>query len=100
MWLHDTWRDLVYAARSLTKTPGFAALALLTLAIGIGVNAAVFIIIDGVALKPLPVEDAKHLFRVERCFTSGARGDVQYAFRQSEYTEVCDQSCTMLRNRR
>src|SRR5262245_47541309 len=66
IWVHDAWRDVAYACRTLSKTPGFAALALLTLAIGIGVNAAVFIIIDGLAFKPLPVQDAAHVFRIER----------------------------------
>jgi putative ABC transport system permease protein len=92
VWLHDAWRDIAYAARTLTKSPGFAALALLTLAVGIGVNTAVFIVIDGLAFKPLPVEDARHVFRVERWLASGARGDVQYAFLPSEYARIRDGS--------
>ncbi len=54
-------RDLHYAARSLRKTPSYAAAAILTLALGIGANTAIFSALDGVVLKPLPYPEPDRL---------------------------------------
>lgn len=55
--LEDTARDLNLACRTLARTPGFAIVAVVTLALGIGVNTAVFTLFDAVFLRPLPVPD-------------------------------------------
>ena len=59
----DTLRqDLVHAVRSLWKSPGYAAVTILTLALGIGANSAIFSVINGVLLRPLPYLEPSRLF--------------------------------------
>src|SRR5262245_27315447 len=74
------WRDARYAARTLRKSPGFTLVAVLTLALGIGLNTALFTAFDAVALRPLPVAEPESVVRVERWFESGARGNIQLYF--------------------
>jgi len=58
------WQDVRYGARLLLKTPAFAAVAILTLALGIGANTAVFTVFSAVVLRPLPYPDADRLAKV------------------------------------
>jgi putative ABC transport system permease protein len=60
-WLEDFWQDLKFAVRMLRRTPGFAAVVVLTLALGIGANSAIFSVIDGILLQPLPYGDPDRL---------------------------------------
>jgi hypothetical protein len=81
--------DIRYAARTLARNPGFVVVTVLTLALGIGANAAIFSVVDAVMLAPLPYPDAERIVRVSgpglqsfvrssRRFDSqcGRRGDV------------------------
>jgi len=60
----SVWRDLKYGVRTLARTPGFTVVAILSLALGIGANTAIFTLTNAVFLNPLPVEDAAHLIQV------------------------------------
>ena len=63
-YFENVWQDLCYGARALGKNPGFTAVVLLTLALSIGANSAIFSVIDGVLLKALPYPNANRIVRL------------------------------------
>ena len=60
-WLDSVWQDVRYAVRTFRRNPAFTVVAILTLTLGIGVNAAIFTLVDGVLFRPLPYDDPGRL---------------------------------------
>ena len=79
-WLADLRQDLTYAARTLRRSPGYLACAVLTLGLGIGANTAIFSLIDAVMLRPMPaVHEPDRMVQLSRVAGNCASCGVSYA---------------------
>jgi len=86
-WAEDLAQDFRYALRTLRQRPGFATVALLTLALGTGATTVMFTVINGVLLKPLPFSDPGRLVLVqEQTDTSTIFGNL-WAFAYPNYLD-------------
>src|SRR4029077_2167909 len=95
--MNSMLQDIRYALRQLRKSPGFTITVILTLALGIGANAAVFTLFDQVLLRMLPVERPKDLVRFEwtgafRGSMSSFGGDDHNYFSYPMYKDLRDQN--------
>jgi predicted permease len=106
-WIEDLRRDLGYALRSMHRAPGFTAVAALSLALAIGANTAIFSLLDGVLLRPLPVAAPEQLVLIDGQYETGG-SLISYpmyrdlAGRQQVFTDVAagqDYSAAPLRVR-
>src|SRR5881628_2033898 len=75
-WVENTIQDAQFAVRSWRRAPGFALTAIATLAIGIGANTAIFSIVSGVLLRPLPFADPGRLAQVKENIPPAEAGAV------------------------
>jgi len=94
------WQDLRTGARVLLKSPGFTVVAILSLALGIGANTAIFTIINAVFLHPLPLEEPSRLVEVFTHDTKTVNANVTFQLTGSSlpnYNDYRDQN-TVCRN--
>src|SRR5215831_1460304 len=87
--LEELWQDLRYGARMLRKNPGFTLIAVLTLALGIGANSAIFSLVNTILLRPLPVREPQRLVSV---FPTILRTGEARALSYPNYVDVRDRN--------
>src|ERR1044071_4732708 len=90
--LDNLWQDVRFGVRMLAKNPGFAAVAVLTLGLGIGANTAIFSVVNAVLLRPLPFEHPERVVQVLRNDTR--RGRVTRSFSFPNFTDYRAQTGT------
>ncbi len=90
--LESLWKDARFGARTLVRTPGFTAVAVLSLALGLGGNAAMFSLVYGVLIRPLPYPQSERLMRVTDYFPNGAVAGLQQLSRTLDIASYSEDS--------
>src|ERR1700689_3923245 len=90
LWLEQILQDVRYACRSLLKAPGFATVAILTLALGIGANIAIFAVVNAVLLQPLPFQHPEQLVRIFDDLNGAGGKDIGMS--EPEFEDLRDRS--------
>ncbi len=94
--IEEVFNDVRYAVRGLRHAPAFALVAIVTLALGIGANTAIFSVVSGVLLQPLPFDEPENLVAIYGRFTPESGYDFpEYAVGSPEYFDYVDQNNTM-----
>jgi putative ABC transport system permease protein len=89
-WLGGLWQDVRYGARTLRRTPGFTAVAVFTLALGVGATTAIFAVVNAVVLRPLPYEASERLVRIWE--SNPARGWPTFSASHPNFLDWRDQA--------
>ena len=85
-------KDIRYALRNLGKSPGFAVVAMLTLALGIGASTAIFSVLDNVLMEPFPYPDASRFMTLQIHDTEQSQPGGRGGFNGPEYLEYAGQN--------
>lgn len=90
--MNTFWQDFRYAIRGLVRNPGFTLVTVVTLALGIGANSAIFSVVNTVLLKPLPYRDPAGLVKVWTRFTGIGLPNDQNWFSAPEFRDLTEQN--------
>src|ERR1700681_4547677 len=88
--MQTLFQDLRYGSRQLLKRPGFALLAIISMALGIGANTAIFSLVDTVVFRPLPVRNASELQELYGTLHNGADYTIQSYLNYKDYRDRND----------
>src|SRR5579871_2443308 len=87
-WIDDLGKDLRYATRAAVKSPGFTAIAILSLALGVGVNFVIFMFVDEMLLRPMPVPQPQQVVTVFESNLQTGKSAASYP----DYVDLRDRS--------
>src|SRR6266566_6986083 len=85
-WLHSLQKDIQFGARQLRRNPAFTAVAVLSLALGIGANSAIFQLVNAVRLRTLPVQNPQELVTID--FTKNSSRSGNWSTRSARFTSA------------
>jgi putative ABC transport system permease protein len=91
--MQTLWQDLIFAGRMLRKNPGFTVVAILTLALGIGANTAIFSVVNTVLLQPLPFKDPGRIISLTQYDLRTHAGGALMSY--TKYTQIQEQNKTL-----